>query len=67
MEYKICSRCIIDTPTYPDIVFDENGVCNVCHTYDQMAEKFRIEQDVLGENYLFQKIARIKEEGKNKE
>jgi N-acetyl sugar amidotransferase len=67
MENKICSRCIIDTHTYPDIVFDEKGVCNVCHTYDQMAEKFLIEQEELGENYLNRKIARIKEEGKNKE
>jgi len=28
-KYQICTRCVIDT-TDPDIVFDENGVCNHC-------------------------------------
>ena len=27
--YQICTRCVMDT-TDPDIVFDENGVCNHC-------------------------------------
>lgn len=67
MENKICSRCIIDTHTYPDIVFDEKGVCNVCHTYDQMAEKFRIEQEELGENYLAKHVEKMKEDGKGRD
>lgn len=28
-EYQICTRCVMDT-TDPDIVFDEQGVCNHC-------------------------------------
>lgn len=28
-EYRICSRCIMDTSD-PDIVFDEQGICNHC-------------------------------------
>lgn len=67
MENKICSRCIIDTHTYPDILFDEKGVCNVCHTYDQMAEKFRIEQEELGENYLAKHVEKMKEDGKGRD
>ncbi len=31
---KRCSRCILPE-TYPDITFDENGVCNKCHEYDE--------------------------------
>ena len=27
--YQMCTRCVMDT-TDPDIVFDENGVCNHC-------------------------------------
>jgi N-acetyl sugar amidotransferase len=34
-EYQACSRCIIDTNDYPDIVFDEHGVCNICHINDE--------------------------------
>lgn len=29
IEYKICSRCIMDTSD-PDIIFDAHGVCNHC-------------------------------------
>jgi len=30
---KICSRCILPE-TYPDIKFDQNGICHKCHEYD---------------------------------
>lgn len=32
LTYRVCSRCVMDT-TDPDIVFDEDGVCNHCHTH----------------------------------
>lgn len=32
---KRCSRCVYDENT-PNIYFDENGVCNYCHQWDQM-------------------------------
>ena len=32
-EYQICLRCVMDTSD-PDIVFDENGICNHCKTVD---------------------------------
>lgn len=32
--YQICSRCVMDT-TDPDIVFDDTGVCDHCHLYDE--------------------------------
>lgn len=33
---RVCVRCIMDT-TDPDIVFDQNGVCNHCHRYERVA------------------------------
>lgn len=32
-EYRICSRCIMDT-TDPEITFDAEGVCHHCRRYD---------------------------------
>ena len=36
--YQICTRCVMDT-TDPEIVFDEQGVCNHCHQYDERARR----------------------------
>ena len=33
-EYQRCNRCVMDT-TDKDITFDEHGVCNRCHEYDE--------------------------------
>ena len=43
---KRCTRCILPE-TYPDIQFDENGVCSKCHEHD----KFYLNRDyeALGE------------------
>lgn len=30
--YRICSRCVMDSSD-PQIVFDQDGVCNHCHTH----------------------------------
>lgn len=63
-EYQICTRCIMDT-TDPNIIFDEDGICNHCHDYDRS-----IEQKVLvgeaGEEYLKRLAEKIKSDGKNK-
>lgn len=34
MEYKICTRCIMDNKSDPQIFFDEQGVCCHCRAYD---------------------------------
>lgn len=34
-EIRICSRCVMDS-TAKEIVFDEIGVCNFCHQYDNV-------------------------------
>lgn len=34
LNYAICASCIMDT-TDPNIEFDEKGVCNYCHNYNE--------------------------------
>lgn len=36
---QICSRCILDTNDDPDMAFDQQGVCNHCLTYHQVARE----------------------------
>lgn len=62
MKYQICSRCVMDTSD-PLIYFDEKGVCNHCHRYDD----FVIPQwQNCTKERLDSKIQQIKEECKNK-
>ena len=39
-----CSRCVYDE-TIPGIVFDENGVCDYCHTHDQLNAEYLTGED----------------------
>ena len=32
MQYKVCSRCVLDS-SVKDIVFDDDGFCNYCNDY----------------------------------
>jgi N-acetyl sugar amidotransferase len=34
-----CSRCLYDE-TLPTITFDASGVCNYCHTHDQLVQEY---------------------------
>ena len=38
MEYKICTRCIMDTSD-PEITFNNQGICNHCLRYDNELDK----------------------------
>ena len=38
-KYQLCSRCILDTKDDPEIVFDLQGVCNHCVTYDRVSKE----------------------------
>jgi N-acetyl sugar amidotransferase len=64
MKQQICTRCILDS-TDPNIVFDNNGVCNYCIDYDL---SFHHSQRPAKEKEpeLLKIIAQIKEDGKNK-
>jgi len=65
--YQICTRCVMDT-TDPDIIFDDNGVCNRCKKaekllnlapYSLSREEKRIELEKI--------VKKIKEKGKGKD
>jgi N-acetyl sugar amidotransferase len=65
VRYQVCARCVMDT-TDPDIVFDKNGICNHCHTYDQNIAQGLFCGDE-GKRQLETIVQRIKAHGKNKE
>ncbi len=61
---KICTRCVMDTSD-PDIIFDDQGVCNHCHNYELMVRKLvRVGED--GKRELEQVVNKIKYDGKGK-
>lgn len=64
-EIKICSRCVMDTAT-TEITFDDKGVCNFCHQYDNVTTK-DLYVDKGGEERLNNLIAKIKKDGKNRQ
>ncbi len=64
--YKICSKCILDNIDYPEITFDEAGVCNMCKAYDDISAKHEISQEEKEKN-LEELIVEVKENGKNHE
>lgn len=37
---QTCSHCILDTNDDAEMVFDENGMCNHCHSYYREAETY---------------------------
>lgn len=65
-EYRICKRCIMDTTSDPNLILDENGVCNYCHAYDEEVKRVK-QRTNGGEKKLKEVFDRIKKECKNKE
>lgn len=66
IQYRICKRCIMDTTSDPNLVLDENGVCNYCHEYDKAYEKYKVYKE-NGEQKLAELIEKIKKDCKNDE
>lgn len=64
-EIKICSRCVMDT-TALEITFDDKGICNFCHQYDNVTTK-DLYVDKGGEDRLNNLIEKIKKDGKNRQ
>lgn len=62
-EYKICSRCIMDTTSDPNLILDEKGVCNYCNAYDEKIRSKRTNDS----DYLSSIFDKIKNDGKGKE
>ncbi len=38
LNYRMCTRCVMDTSA-PHITFDDQGVCNHCHTFENVTRK----------------------------
>nr|WP_319520920.1 N-acetyl sugar amidotransferase [uncultured Sphaerochaeta sp.] len=64
-EYKQCANCVMDT-TDPEISFDENGVCDFCHSFHESIIP-NWHHDTMGFENLKVIAAKIKKEGKKKE
>ncbi len=56
----------MDTTSDPNLVLDENGVCNYCHEYDKLYEE-REHLKVNGEQQLRDLFTKIKNECRNQE
>ena len=63
--YQLCTKTIMDTSD-PDILFDENGVCNYVHNYNAWVQANNPGSE-KSEADLKKLIDSIKEEGKGKE
>ena len=59
---KVCSSCIMDE-TAKEITFDNNGVCNFCHNYDNVLVN-DVHTGKGGEEKLEKLIEKIKLKGK---
>lgn len=64
-EYRICTRCIMDTSD-PEIVFDHEGVCNHCKAYEKRAQNELFSKDI-SEQKINSLVTEIKSKGTNQE
>jgi N-acetyl sugar amidotransferase len=64
MSYRMCSRCILDT-SINSLELDENGVCNYCHQYDELASRTIGRDKEIRYKEFQQVVDQIKERGKN--
>ncbi len=60
---KRCTRCLYDE-TLPNIVFDENGVCNYCYISDQLNNEYPTGEE--GRRRLQAIASQIKKDGRGK-
>lgn len=63
-EDRMCTRCIMDT-TDPEITFDENGMCNHCHTYDRLVREHIVDGEA-GRKRLLKLVDSIERAGRGK-
>ncbi|NDC77185.1 MAG: N-acetyl sugar amidotransferase [Chitinophagia bacterium] len=57
--YRICTRCVMDTVGDERITFDEQGVCNYCHGYTWL-HKTSVPDAATGARMVAEKVAEIK-------
>lgn len=64
--YRICTKCVMDTEGNPEIEFDQEGVCNYCHEYEEKAKVRLFDDDNVRKKALDAVIEKIKAAGKGK-
>lgn len=62
---RVCARCVMDASD-PEIVFDDYGVCNHCHEFDQLAGIDWL-PGAAGKPHLDTLLSEIKEWGRGRE
>jgi N-acetyl sugar amidotransferase len=65
-EYRVCSRCVMDT-TVTDIRFDEEGICNYCSEFYRSIERMHKLGEEQRKESLEILLKKIRDNGKNKE
>lgn len=65
-DYQMCSNCVMDNVQDETIKFDDDGVCEYCHTYQEKIEP-SWNHGVGHEKELEQLLNTIRESGKGKE
>jgi N-acetyl sugar amidotransferase len=63
-DYRICRKCICDT-TIPGIEFDNSGVCNYCHEFEERNNNYPLNDE--GEKRLQSIVRNVIERGKGNE
>jgi len=63
--YRQCSLSVMDNIADPNIIFDENGICNYYYEY-LISEKDQVLKDAVGKDKFDEIIHKIKEDGKGK-
>lgn len=58
-----CTKCILSTSDDPKIKFDQNGICNYCHYYEEQVN--RLGSASSKDVYLNSKVTAIKKSGGN--
>ena len=64
MSYQVCNRCVLEASPLANLTFDDQGVCNMCKTYDSHLMKIK-SQDRKKE--LAKVVSNIKKSGSKKE
>ncbi len=62
---QVCARCVMDTSD-SQIIFDEDGVCNHCHKFDQV-QSLQLFSGASGSKRLDSIVEQIKKDGAGKE
>ena len=63
--YRQCSRCVMDNAGDERITFDEEGVCNYCHSYRQLHDSMVPDSEEAA-RLLASKTAEIRKAGEGK-